>query len=103
MLVIDGVELVALDQPHEVRKFHGQRAGGLEQQRQAGDEIVEVGHVGEHVVANQTDRPWRPSADQLLGQLNAEEAHQRRHAHRFRRLGDVAPPARCRAPARRRP
>ena len=51
MLVIDGVELVALHQLPQVRKLHRDHAVRGEQSFQSGDEVVEVGHMREHIVA----------------------------------------------------
>jgi len=63
MLVIDGVELDLLNQPQQVRKLHRQYPGRLQEQGQAGDEIVEIGNVGEHVVA---DKELGQSIDSLF-------------------------------------
>ena len=38
------------DQPQQMREFEGRDARGLEQAREAGHEIVDVRHMGEHVV-----------------------------------------------------
>ncbi len=54
VLVVDRVELVVLDQAHQVRELHRRDAA---RRRAASscpaDEVVEVGDVGEHVVAEQ--------------------------------------------------
>ena len=52
MLVVDGVELVALHQAREVRELHGDHARGCEQRAQAGHEVVQVRDVGQDVVAD---------------------------------------------------
>ncbi len=51
MLVVDGVELRVLDQAQQMREFQGDGAAGLERGLHALGEIVDVGHVGVHVVA----------------------------------------------------
>src|SRR5579864_9135241 len=51
MLMINGVELVALHQAHQVRKFHRDDACGFKQNLHARDEIVEVGDLSKRVVA----------------------------------------------------
>ena len=52
MLVVDGVELVLVDQPLEMRELERDHALGLQQTRDAGDEVVEVGNLRQHVVAD---------------------------------------------------
>ena len=50
MLVVDGVEFAALNQVKQVGEFEGGHAGWLEQDAEAFDEVVDVGHVSQHVV-----------------------------------------------------
>ena len=52
MLVINCVELIALNQPRQVGKLHRDDTAGGKQDLQAGDEVVEVGYLGEHVIAD---------------------------------------------------
>ena len=52
VLVVDGVELVLLDEAREVRELHRDDAVGLQQLLDAGHEVVEVGYLGQHVVAD---------------------------------------------------
>ena len=52
VLVVNRVELVAVDQAQQVRKLDGTMPPGAEQAFQSRHEIVEVGHVGEHVVGD---------------------------------------------------
>ncbi len=51
MLVVDGVELVVLDQPQQVGKLQSQNTVGLQQNLQPFDEIVQVRNLRQHVVA----------------------------------------------------
>lgn len=51
MLVIDGVKLGVLDQPHQVRKFQCDGATGLECGLQASRKVVDIGHMGVDIVA----------------------------------------------------
>ncbi len=53
MLVIDGVELVLCDQLQQVREFDSDDSLGSEQCAKAGHEVVEVGHVSQHVVGDE--------------------------------------------------
>ena len=52
VLVVDGVELVLFDEAREVRELHRDDAVGLQQLLDPGHEVVEVGHLGQHVVAD---------------------------------------------------
>ena len=88
MLVIDRVELVFLHQPQQVRELHRDHAAGLEQQAHAAHEVVQVGHVREHVVAGNQVR-LAARGRELAGGLGAEELHQRGHALFLRDRGDV--------------
>src|SRR5688572_6455735 len=51
VLVIDRIELIQIHELHEMRELERRDSALREQLLHAGDEIVEVGHVGEHVVA----------------------------------------------------
>ncbi len=96
VLVVDRVPLVVGHEAHQVRELHRDDAAGLEQDLHAGDEVVEVGHVGEHVVAEQ----------QVGGGLAGERARRspRRRTRRASGCPSGGPPrrrwrrARCRAP-----
>jgi len=57
VLVVDGVELVAVDHPHEMRELHRQDARLREQDGEAADEIVEIGTCARTLL------PSRRSAD----------------------------------------
>ena len=88
VLVVDGVELVLVDQPHDVGELHRQHAARREDDLHAGDEVVEIRHLREHVVAE--EQVGRAAVRrELLGQLDSEEAHQGGHALRFGGRGDV--------------
>ena len=89
MLVIDGVELVLRHQPLEMGKFERDHdAFGLEQPHHAAGEVVEIGHLGEDVVAD--DQIGAPAVRrQLVGQRHAEELDHRLHALLAGGLGDV--------------
>src|SRR5438105_6550119 len=50
MLVVDGVEVIAVDEPHEVRELERRHAIRLQQSRETGDEVIDVRYVREHVV-----------------------------------------------------
>ena len=50
--MIDGVEFDVVDQLEQMRKFDRHGTPGLEEQREAGDEVIQQRHVREHVVAD---------------------------------------------------
>ena len=52
VLVVDGVELDMLDEVADVGVLDGQHAVVGEQGGESADEVVEVGHVGHHVVGH---------------------------------------------------
>ena len=79
VLVVDGVELVLVDQAHDVGELHRQHAGRGERDLHAGDEVVEVRHLSEDVVAEE-EVGVAALGGQLVRQLDAEEAHHGRHA-----------------------
>src|SRR5271154_818078 len=53
VLVINGVELVLLYQAQEVGEFHGDKAVGLKQEFHAGNEVVDIRNLREHVIAEE--------------------------------------------------
>ncbi len=89
VLVVDRVELVVLDQPEQVGELHRDHAARLEQDRHAADEVVEVRHVGQHVVAQQQVGP-DAVGDHLGRRRPAEELDPAGHAPLLQRhLGHV--------------
>jgi hypothetical protein len=75
VLVVDRVELVALYEAHQVRELQGEDAAGREQGLHPGHEVVEIGDVREHVVADQ--QIGRSALrDHLAGSFAPEEGHQ---------------------------
>src|SRR5207245_1978193 len=52
VLVVDRVELIAFDQPRQMRKLEGDRSVPGEHQADATHEIVEVGYLCQDVVAD---------------------------------------------------
>ena len=80
-----------------MRELEGRGAVGCEERRDAGGEVVDVGDLREHVVAE--DEIGVPAfAASRAASSRAEELGQGLHAARDRRLGDVRAPARHRAP-----
>ena len=88
VLVIDGVELVEFDEFQEMGKLHRQHPLGLQCKLQAGDEVVDVGDVGENVVADQ-EVGLGAIGCQDLGGFGAEEPDQGRDALLLGDFGDV--------------
>ena len=71
--MVGGIELILGDHSQQVRKLERRHAAGLEQHGEAGNEVVDVGHVGQYVVCrDQIDLP--ALRNQLVRQANAEEA-----------------------------
>src|SRR5690349_6526454 len=71
-----------------MRELKGEHTFRLQQDREPGNEIVELRHVREHVVAD--DQVGADAAlRQLYGRFAAEEADLRRNARGHRRAGDV--------------
>ena len=62
---------------------------GFEQARHAGDEVVEVGHLGQHVVADDEIGRAGPRRRSALGERDAEELDPGRDALGERDLGHV--------------
>ena len=86
--MVDRVELVLRHQPLEMRELQRDHAFRREQPGHAGDEVVEVRDLGQHVVAD--DQIGAPAlGDQRIGQGDAEEVDLRRDAFVDRDAGDV--------------
>src|SRR5690606_19737091 len=79
VLVVDRIELPLSNELQEMGKLEGDRAMRREQEPQPRDEIVEVRHVGEHVVADD-EVGLTAAAYELLGEAAAEEGDLGRHA-----------------------
>ena len=76
----------SLHQPQQVRKLQRQRALRRKHLAQAGDEIVDVRHMGEHVVA-QHQVAAAPPGDEAAREVQAEELAEAFDAARARRGG----------------
>ena len=76
MLVVDRVELV-LDQRMRCGNSIVITPSGAKQDRDTRDEVVQVGNLGEHVVADDQVRPLA-GVHQLARGLTAEELHEGR-------------------------
>ena len=86
--MVDRVVLKPVEQTEQVRELERRGPVVAEQDLDAGDEVVQVGHLREHVVADDEARAL-PFVDEPLRRLAAEERHERRHAPFLRRLRDV--------------
>ena len=75
--------------PHQVRELQRDDAGRSEQDAEALDEVVDVGDVRQHVVAEHEIRR-EAFGLQCRGGLGAEEGDAARDAGGDRRLGDAA-------------
>src|SRR6266853_1938221 len=88
VLVVNGVKLVLRHQPHEMRKLHSDHTVWREHDLHAADEVVQVGHVGEHVVTEQ--QVCVPVFTQdLARRLYPEELHTGRNALLGRHFGYI--------------
>jgi hypothetical protein len=86
VLVIDRVELRLLHQAQQVRELDRDRARRRQRLAQATDEVVDVGHVGQHVVAEDQVGPGA-ARRRSGGRSRAEELDDRLDALGLRRLG----------------
>ena len=88
MLVIDGVELVLFDQVLQVREFKRDHPALLQQRLGAADEIVEVRHVRQHVVA-ENEIGLAVRGFEFLGERYAKEIDRDRDAFALGDFGCV--------------
>ncbi len=88
MLVVDGVELIVLHQFQQMRKLHGDDAALAQKKLHAGDEVVQIGDMRQHVIAEQQVRLAK-FGNQLACGLGPEELHNRRYAILDRDLGHI--------------
>jgi hypothetical protein len=79
VLMIDGVVLVVRHQLLEMRKLHRDDALFVEKDLHPGDEVVDVRHLRQYVVADYQIR-FLASRDELSRRLTAEEFDERRDA-----------------------
>src|ERR1700724_350704 len=88
MLVVDGIELVAVNEPLKVRKLQCDHAVGRQQVRHFCGEIVEIRHLRQNVVAD-NQSCMLTLGDKLLRKLQAEELDQGGNALPAGGLGHV--------------
>src|SRR5262245_2241835 len=50
--MVDSIELVARNEANKMGKLHRDRSGRFEEQFQTLDEVVDIGHVSEHVIGD---------------------------------------------------
>ena len=72
MLVVDGVKLLLLDELHQMRELKGGHALRLQQASKGLDEIVDVRHMGQHVVGRHQIGAF-PLLHKTRGQIQIEE------------------------------
>ena len=97
MLVVDRVELVLGDEPHEMRKLDRRDAPRREQGGDAGDEGIDVGHLRQHIVGDDEVGGLAGGAQTPPGRL-VEEPDQGLDAASPRRPWRHWRRGRCRAP-----
>src|SRR5207247_8497014 len=71
VLVVNGVELIACNQPHQMRKLYRDHPTGRQQNPQSGNEVVEGGYLGEHVIPDQQVSPPAAGRDRKSTRLNS--------------------------------
>src|SRR5437867_3482224 len=88
VFVINGVELIACNQPHQMRKLYRDHPTGREQNPQSRNEVVELGYLGEHVIPDQQVGPLA-AGSHLPRHLPPKELDPGRHALLDRHLGHI--------------
>ena len=86
--MIDGVELVLVDQPLEMRELERDHAVRRQQMRHAADEIIEVRHLRQNVVADD-EVGLLAFGGEPLRERQPEKLDQRRNILAPRHLGHV--------------
>src|SRR5271155_4377155 len=74
MLMVDGIKLIFLHQAQQVRKFQSNYSPLSQQNLHAGHKTIDVGHLREHVVAEQQIRAFSLRR-QFSGKLASEKLH----------------------------
>ena len=87
--MIDRVDLTVCAQPHQMGKLHCDNPLLGQHDLQPLDEVVQIGDVGEDVVANQEIGAQPLSAQSSCGRL-AEEIHTRRNSSAPSYLSNVS-------------
>src|ERR1700740_613188 len=88
MLVVNGIELIVVDQPLQVRKFQRDNALWRQEVRESSGEIVQVGYLSENVIAD--DKICSTAlGDETLRQVKVEEFNKRRNVPLSRSCRDV--------------
>src|SRR5579885_298253 len=75
VLVVDGVELVVLDEPQQVRELQRQNTGRFQKNPETFHEIVQVRYLRENVIP-QNQLGAKLLCGQFRRQLGAEKLHQ---------------------------
>src|SRR4051794_16979202 len=88
MFMIDRVELIFIDQSLKMRELKRDDALGRKEFGHSGGEVVEIGNLGENIVADDEIGP-APLGDETSSQIEAEECDERRNILGTRRLGDI--------------
>src|SRR5712671_4558350 len=82
------VELISVNRSQQVRELDCDDSRGRQQNLETTDEVVQVRHLGENVIAEDQVRVMSTS-DQIARGFYSEESHERGDALRFGYLGDV--------------
>src|SRR5258705_12468665 len=78
MFMIDGVEFIMFDQAGQVRKLQRENSVGFQQQLEAFDEIIDVRHLRQYIVADNQVRRFS-LARKFQRELRPEKTSQRGH------------------------
>src|SRR6185436_4801316 len=74
VFVVDGVELVSLDEPQQMGKFHRDDAAIAQEDLHPTHEIIDVRNMGEDVVSDEQVRP-ASLPDQMRGGFTPKKSH----------------------------
>src|SRR3981189_388442 len=88
MLVVDRVELIAFDQAGQVGELQRDRSVPGEHQTDATDKVVQIGYLGQDVVANDQIGPSAVFRE-LPGGIDAKELDDGRHSLLFGNSTDI--------------
>ena len=86
--MINGVELIVLDQFEQMRKLKRENSIRLKENLKAFHKIIQIWDLGQDVVPCDQVRPTA-FCGEFFCHLHAEETDKRRHPFLYRHLGDV--------------
>src|SRR5687767_2820182 len=88
MLVVNGVKLIAFNQPLKVRKLHGDDPVWLQQNLHPGNKVVQIRHMSQNIITKQQVSLLSLSR-QLVSGRPPEETDERWNSASASGFGDV--------------